>query len=272
MLAKSAGHCHTRRMQRYVPLSQRSPDEIRTQAELYRKMATTARTPEAKRGLENLAVRFAAPGRATRSRGEPGAALAACAGNDQRRGLRVRSGTIRSTGAGHSSLCHGRAWPGHPRFCCWQQREKTWVAGPSPAMTQGFAARLVAAVISHRPLSRRPGNRETREGQASAPALTGAGPCFPASSPDRPTQPALPQRKRLRYKCRGSASAGAEVDVARLHGRRPTANDYGCAAGHACVPRIRSWRRAGALRRPRQPFWCGVPPHRGGARRQSRLP
>jgi hypothetical protein len=47
-------------MQRYVPLSQRSPDEIRTQAELYRKMATTARTPEAKRGLENLAVRFAA--------------------------------------------------------------------------------------------------------------------------------------------------------------------------------------------------------------------
>ena len=38
--------------------------------------------------------------------------------------LRVRSGTIESIGAGHSSLCHGRAWPGQPRLCCWQQ-EKT---------------------------------------------------------------------------------------------------------------------------------------------------
>jgi hypothetical protein len=46
-------------MEKYVPLSQRSPDEIRTQAELYREMAATARTPEAKRGLQTLAVRFA---------------------------------------------------------------------------------------------------------------------------------------------------------------------------------------------------------------------
>jgi hypothetical protein len=47
-------------MQKYVPLSQRSPDQIRAQAEMYQEMATTARTPEAKRGLETLAVRFAA--------------------------------------------------------------------------------------------------------------------------------------------------------------------------------------------------------------------
>jgi hypothetical protein len=46
------------------------------------------------------------------------------------------------------------SWPakaGHPRLCGWQQ-EKTWVAGPSPAMTQGFATRLVEALISLRPL------------------------------------------------------------------------------------------------------------------------
>jgi hypothetical protein len=47
-------------MRQYVPLSQRSPEDIRTQGELYKAMAATARTPEAKRGLEALAVRFAA--------------------------------------------------------------------------------------------------------------------------------------------------------------------------------------------------------------------
>jgi hypothetical protein len=47
-------------MQKYVPLSQRSPEQIRTQAELYQEMAATARTPDAKRGLEALAARFAA--------------------------------------------------------------------------------------------------------------------------------------------------------------------------------------------------------------------
>jgi hypothetical protein len=47
-------------MQKFVPLSQRSSDEIRNQAELYQEMATTARTPEARRGLEALVVRFAA--------------------------------------------------------------------------------------------------------------------------------------------------------------------------------------------------------------------
>ena len=31
-------------------------------------------------------------------------------------------------------LCHGRAWPGHPRLSIVRQF-KTWVAGPSPAMT-----------------------------------------------------------------------------------------------------------------------------------------
>jgi len=31
--------------------------------------------------------------------------------------------------------CHGRAWPGHPRLYC-VQHSKTWVPGPSPAMTQ----------------------------------------------------------------------------------------------------------------------------------------
>ena len=46
-------------MQKYVPLRQRSADQIRSQAELYAEMAATARTPEAKRGLEGLAVRFA---------------------------------------------------------------------------------------------------------------------------------------------------------------------------------------------------------------------
>jgi hypothetical protein len=49
-------------MRKFVPLSQRSSGEIRAQAELYQEMATTARTPEAKRGLEALAVRFAALG------------------------------------------------------------------------------------------------------------------------------------------------------------------------------------------------------------------
>jgi hypothetical protein len=47
-------------MERYVPLSQRSPDEIRAQAELYQEMAASARTPEAKRGLEKLMVRLIA--------------------------------------------------------------------------------------------------------------------------------------------------------------------------------------------------------------------
>jgi len=47
-------------MTKYVPLSQRSPDEIRAQAELYQEMAANARTPEAKRGLENLVRRFVA--------------------------------------------------------------------------------------------------------------------------------------------------------------------------------------------------------------------
>lgn len=44
----------------YVPLSQRSSKEIRAQGEVYCRMARTARTPEAKSGLEALAVRFAA--------------------------------------------------------------------------------------------------------------------------------------------------------------------------------------------------------------------
>jgi len=47
-------------MTKYVPLSQRSPDEIRAQAELYQEMAASARTPEAKRGLETLVRRFVA--------------------------------------------------------------------------------------------------------------------------------------------------------------------------------------------------------------------
>ena len=47
-------------MRPYVPLSQRSPAAIRHQSELYRAMAATARTAQAKRGLEVLAVRFAA--------------------------------------------------------------------------------------------------------------------------------------------------------------------------------------------------------------------
>ncbi len=34
------------------------------------------------------------------------------------------------------SLRHDRAWPGHPRLCLARHR-KSWVAGPSPAMTNG---------------------------------------------------------------------------------------------------------------------------------------
>jgi hypothetical protein len=60
MLAESVEHWHTTPMRKFVPLSQRSSDEIRAQAELYQEMAATARTPEAKRGLEALVVRFAA--------------------------------------------------------------------------------------------------------------------------------------------------------------------------------------------------------------------
>jgi len=44
----------------YVPLSQRSSQEVWAQAETYSRMARTARTPEAKRGLEVLAERLAA--------------------------------------------------------------------------------------------------------------------------------------------------------------------------------------------------------------------
>jgi hypothetical protein len=47
-------------MRKYVPLSQRSPDAIRAQAELYQEMATTARMPEAKHGLEKLVARLTA--------------------------------------------------------------------------------------------------------------------------------------------------------------------------------------------------------------------
>lgn len=47
-------------MTKYVPLSRRSPDEIRAQAKLYQEMAASARTPEAKLGLEKLVVRLIA--------------------------------------------------------------------------------------------------------------------------------------------------------------------------------------------------------------------
>ncbi len=43
----------------YVPLSQRSALELRNQAEEFRALAATARTLQAKQGLEMLAVRFA---------------------------------------------------------------------------------------------------------------------------------------------------------------------------------------------------------------------
>ena len=45
-------------MRKYTPLRQRSADELRTQGELYREMAATARTPVAKSGLERLAARL----------------------------------------------------------------------------------------------------------------------------------------------------------------------------------------------------------------------
>jgi hypothetical protein len=47
-------------MQKYMPLSQRPHHEILAQAELYLEMAATARTPQAKRGLETLAARLVA--------------------------------------------------------------------------------------------------------------------------------------------------------------------------------------------------------------------
>jgi hypothetical protein len=47
-------------MRRYVPLSQRSPQDIRVQGETYLHMAATARTAVTKVGLAALAVRFAA--------------------------------------------------------------------------------------------------------------------------------------------------------------------------------------------------------------------
>lgn len=45
-------------MKPYRPLSERTPLELRVQAEEYRGMAATARTMEAKTSLESLAVRF----------------------------------------------------------------------------------------------------------------------------------------------------------------------------------------------------------------------
>jgi hypothetical protein len=47
-------------MGKHVPLSQRTAQEIRAQGETYLRMAATARTAVAKRGLEALAVRFTA--------------------------------------------------------------------------------------------------------------------------------------------------------------------------------------------------------------------
>jgi hypothetical protein len=47
-------------MRYHIPLSQRSAQEIRAQGEMYRQMATTARTAVVKRGLELLAVRLTA--------------------------------------------------------------------------------------------------------------------------------------------------------------------------------------------------------------------
>jgi hypothetical protein len=47
-------------MRRYVPLSQRSRQDIRVQGKTYLHMAATARTAVTKVGLAALAVRFAA--------------------------------------------------------------------------------------------------------------------------------------------------------------------------------------------------------------------
>lgn len=44
----------------YVPLSRRSSQEIRVQAETYRRMAETARTLYARQALERVAARFLA--------------------------------------------------------------------------------------------------------------------------------------------------------------------------------------------------------------------
>ena len=43
-----------------------------------------------------------------------------------------------------------RVMAGHPRFCCWRQ-EKSWVAGPSPAMTQEIAMRRLKHLFFRRP-------------------------------------------------------------------------------------------------------------------------
>jgi hypothetical protein len=47
-----------------------------------------------------------------------------------------------------SLLCHGRAWPGYPRLC-WFQRRKSWVAGPSPAMTRGQRPAMTHPFVTH---------------------------------------------------------------------------------------------------------------------------
>jgi hypothetical protein len=56
MIAESGEAWHIAPMRKYIPLSQRSPEMIRAQAAMYPEMAATARTAEAKRGLEKLAV------------------------------------------------------------------------------------------------------------------------------------------------------------------------------------------------------------------------
>ena len=105
--------------------------------------------------------------------------------------------------AGHSSLCHGRAWPGQPRLCCWQQ-EKPWVAGlipgssPGTAMTQGFSAPLVEAVISHRPLSQPPRPHPMAENAPSAAADPGAHVTFMAGTEDHEVREPPPADREAR--------------------------------------------------------------------------
>jgi hypothetical protein len=55
----------------HIPLSARSSQEIRAQAETYLRMAQSARTADAKRGLEAVAARFAAIAARREAEGNP---------------------------------------------------------------------------------------------------------------------------------------------------------------------------------------------------------
>ncbi len=81
----------------------------------------------------------------------------------------------------HLSLCHGRAWPGHPRLRHHRHR-KSWMAGPSPAMTQRAGRRSSSSIHPTASASSRVPSATCCEPAASRPGHSSS-PKLPRTSP-----------------------------------------------------------------------------------------